>query len=114
VDRAALPTLQEGRFVAIDDANGLCNRVAHFFAEALDLKRVDTADSFFDLGGNSLLATTLITRLRMTFGVPLPISRFFAEPTAAAVAAAIEDLLLQEIEQLSDEEAARLLDPDAI
>jgi amino acid adenylation domain-containing protein len=114
VDRAALPTLQEGRCAAIDDANGLCNRVAHFFAEALDLKRVDTADSFFDLGGNSLLATTLITRLRMTFGVPLPISRFFAEPTAAAVAAAIEDLLLQEIEQLSEEEAARLLDPDAI
>ena len=73
-------------------------------------------DSFLELGGDSLLATRLMARLREELAVDLPMDRLFAEPTVAAVAAAVvearaaqageEDLarLLAEIGALSEEE----------
>lgn len=46
--------------------------------------------SFFELGGQSLLATELIMRVRETFQVELPMSRLFTSPTIAALAGLID------------------------
>lgn len=52
--------------------------------------RVGIHDNFFQLGGDSLLATQLLSRLREATHVEVPFSRFFAMPTVAEIAAEIE------------------------
>jgi len=66
--------------------------VAGMFAALLRQDRVGRAESFFDLGGHSLLAAQLASRVREAFGVELPLRALFEEPTAAALAARVEQL----------------------
>ncbi len=111
VDRPALPLPARGARtdapVATDHDPGIAATVERLFAEALGLPRVDHEASFFDLGGNSLMATQVITRLRAAFETPLAVSGFFEQPSVAAVACAIEDSLMREIEALTDAQASR-------
>jgi acyl carrier protein len=50
---------------------------------------IGVEDSFLDLGGDSLLATRLLARLRQELAVQLPVDRLFERPTVAAVAALV-------------------------
>jgi acyl carrier protein len=95
--------------------------LAKTWTEVLKLQRVSVYDNFFDIGGHSLKATQVISRVQETFGVDLPLRLLFEAPTIAAFAARLEqrlatDLKLQEIEwhmaeieSLSDEEVKRRL-----
>ena len=44
-------------------------------------ERSGILDNFFELGGHSLLATLVISQLRETFSVELPVRRLFESPT---------------------------------
>ncbi|ASS75373.1 hypothetical protein CIG75_10470 [Tumebacillus algifaecis] len=79
--------------------------IAEIFQDLLGIEAVGVHDSFFQLGGNSLLGTQLITRLRSSFQVDLPLRILFEASTVAELAIIIEELIIEEISKLSDEEA---------
>jgi acyl carrier protein len=91
-----------------------------FFAEVLHRDRVGAADNFFALGGDSLLATRVVSRVRSECHVELPVRAVFRKPTPRGLAAEISESMLigdpgsledvlAEIEGMTDEEAERLL-----
>jgi len=86
--------------------------IAKIWQELLRVEKVGLHDNFFDLGGHSLLMTQVISRVREAFQVELPIRTFFESPTVAALGRVIEEMLVEEIQQLSDDEA-RSLAPSA-
>jgi amino acid adenylation domain-containing protein len=114
LDRAALPPplsdRKEGRHAAPRSASE--ELVASVFAEVLGVERVGVDDDFFDLGGHSLLALRVVARLSEVVATEVGVHLLFASPTVAALAAALEALLLVEIDELSDDEAERLLAED--
>ncbi|MHA7627475.1 amino acid adenylation domain-containing protein [Corallococcus sp. M7] len=61
-------------------------RLADIWTELLGTPRVGVHDDFFELGGNSLLATQVISRVRESFGVDVPLRSAFEARTVAALA----------------------------
>jgi amino acid adenylation domain-containing protein len=78
--------------------------VAEVWAEVLGLQRVGADDDFFALGGHSLLATKVTARLRDAIDLEVPVRAVFENPSLAALAAAVEALLLADIEALDESE----------
>jgi amino acid adenylation domain-containing protein len=64
--------------------------LVRLWAQVLDLERVGIHDDFFQLGGDSLLATQLISRVRETMHVELSFPSFFDAPAVADMARNIE------------------------
>nr|WP_268896668.1 phosphopantetheine-binding protein [Hassalia byssoidea] len=55
-------------------------------ASLLKLERVGITDDFFEIGGNSLLVTQLVIRLRETYKTELPLPQFFSHRTPEQLA----------------------------
>ncbi|MFF2084185.1 amino acid adenylation domain-containing protein [Nocardia sp. NPDC058176] len=66
-------------------------RVAAVFTEILGRPVPGAEDSFFDIGGNSLLATRLAAALHADFEVDLPVRQIFEAPTVAGIAGLITE-----------------------
>ena len=77
-------------------------------AQVLGRERIGIFDNFFDAGGH-WLAPQVFARIEETLHVALPLRILFEAPTVAQLATAVERELLAQIEELSDEEAERLL-----
>ena len=87
----------------------------------LGVAQIGPHDNFFDLGGNSLMGIQLLSRLRKTFLLDLPMSGLFESPTVAGLAALIEqyqlegdeldelERMLAEVEGLSGDDLAGVL-----
>ncbi|MFD6309296.1 condensation domain-containing protein, partial [Streptomyces sp. NPDC060223] len=87
LDRAALPAPDlagrtTGRAPATPTEEVLCG----LFAEVLGLEQVGAEDSFFTLGGDSLVAMRLIARIRSVLDAEVSIRDLFTDPTVAALA----------------------------
>lgn len=63
--------------------------VAKALAETLALQRIGPDDDFFALGGDSLVATRVIARLRSATGLPLSVGLVLQAPTVRLLASAI-------------------------
>jgi acyl transferase domain-containing protein/acyl carrier protein len=96
--------------------------IADVWREVLGIAQVGIHDNFFGLGGHSLMALQVISRLRRTFQVEVSVRLFFEAPTVAGLAEVIEQAkeqaeqeaitrLLAELEELPDEVDRQLL-PD--
>ena len=91
------------------------------FGEMLQLDRVGVFDSFFRLGGKSLGAARVLSRIAARYGLEIGAKDFFAAPTVAATAETIAHLtlergsapdlgsLLDQVEAMSEEEALQRL-----
>ncbi|MBW3667581.1 MAG: amino acid adenylation domain-containing protein, partial [Actinobacteria bacterium] len=94
LDRAALSSL------AVDSAPEPSSELPHgpieellaeLWRDLLGVEDVGRRDSFFALGGDSLLATRLAQAVRVRFGVELTLRRLFADPTVAGLAELLGD-----------------------
>ncbi len=64
--------------------------VAGVFAGVLGVSRIGVDDDFFELGGNSLLATQVVSRVGAALGTRVPVRIVFESPNVAALAVAVE------------------------
>ena len=92
--------------------------------EVLGRETIGRNENFFDLGGNSLMAAQLFSRLRERLGVSLPLREVYEQPTIAGMADLIVHWqsknspseiseLLEQIEALSEEDALKTLVNDS-
>jgi amino acid adenylation domain-containing protein len=92
VDRRALPAplpAEAGAGEYVLPADKVEEALAGIFGEVLGVRRVGARDDFFDLGGHSLTATQVVSRIRQRLHVELPLSALFAAPTVAALRRAL-------------------------
>ena len=60
------------------------------WSEVLGVEQVGINDNFFDLGGHSLGATKMISRVRAAFQVELPLRSLFEMPTISGLSEVVE------------------------
>src|SRR5262249_8302105 len=95
VDAKALPSLSEvlDQLTRSDDAPAtpVAEAVAALWRDLLSLPAVGRHGNFFELGGDSLLAVGLFSRISATLGVSLPISTLVSAPTIQQLSAVIDE-----------------------
>ncbi|MBV9774813.1 MAG: amino acid adenylation domain-containing protein, partial [Gemmatimonadetes bacterium] len=113
LDRRALPApgydRTEESYVA--PRTPLEEVLAEIWAEVLHLERVGVEENFFRIGGHSVLATRVISRIQAELAVELPLRAIFEAPTVAGLTAWVEAVYLEE-EREEWEEAGELAGAD--
>lgn len=110
VDYSALPDLG-GKRPALSTPftapkSSVEKKLAKIWAEVLAVEKVGAMDNFFDLGGNSLGASQVVSRVIQEFHLDLPVKALFDCPTVAQMAAVITT---NQANRASDTELAQLL-----
>ncbi|TMH84907.1 MAG: amino acid adenylation domain-containing protein [Betaproteobacteria bacterium] len=98
VDRKALPAPEAAAYAGRGfeaPLGDIESALAQIWCDVLKLERVGRHDQFFDLGGNSLMAMQVVSRVRQRLVTELPLRELFAAPTVARLAARIEVLRAQ-------------------
>ena len=101
-----------GERMAMDDdrvdgpRNAVEQGVAAVWLDMLGAPRVGIFDNFFELRGDSLLGTRMITRLNRHFGVRVPLRALFEDPTIAGLAERVGVLLGHETAVAGDQAEA--------
>jgi len=75
------------------------SRLAEIWREILNVKTVNRQDEFLALGGDSLLATQVVSRVREVFKIDLPLTTFFETVNLAAFAQRIDAVVLTQQSQ---------------
>ena len=125
VDRRALPQPEDKRPEISTCYAGPRNdseySVVQIWQEVLDVRPIGIHDNFFDLGGHSLAATRVVSRVFEQYQLAISLQSLFQAPTVAVMAAVIAGhqgksleasqlaAILDELESLSDAEARRLV-----
>lgn len=129
VDHRALPEPDSSRpklhtnFVAPRSEEE--RRIVKIWSEVLGLTKVGVSDNFFDLGGHSLAAARVVTRVFQEFRLQIPLQYLFESPTVSEMAGIIVkhrnqflnatelESILQELESVSEKETQGLLSKTA-
>jgi amino acid adenylation domain-containing protein len=96
LDEGALPAPSPERLLpgqpspASDTLGGSVeDQVGGMVRSLLELPAVDVQANIFLLGGHSMLAMQLVSRIQQVFGVKLPLRQLFDEPTVTGISAAV-------------------------
>ena len=94
VDRHALRELDgrrpESDTPSVEPRSPTEERLARIWSEVLRIEPISVFDKFFDVGGHSLTATQITSRIRQEFGKSLSVRDFLLRPTIAEIATAID------------------------
>ncbi|MGB8645080.1 MAG: amino acid adenylation domain-containing protein [Anaerolineae bacterium] len=94
IDRQSLPAPDLSRRVEgplfVGPRTPTEEHIAQTWATILGISRVDVNENFFELGGNSLLATRVVSHLRADWNIDLPVRALFEWPSVATLARYIE------------------------
>jgi acyl-CoA synthetase (AMP-forming)/AMP-acid ligase II/NAD(P)-dependent dehydrogenase (short-subunit alcohol dehydrogenase family)/acyl carrier protein len=86
----------EGEVGIVQACSDTERRLETVWKEVLNLPRIVTTESFFELGGDSLAAMRLVNKVREAFGVVCPIRALFENPTVRKLARVIEQRVVDE------------------
>src|SRR5262249_19688597 len=90
VERAALPELTEqdvtARMPYVAPRDPLEEQLATIWSEALSVERVGIEHSFFEVGGHSLSAMQVASRIAQDLRLEMPLRTMFENPTISALA----------------------------
>ncbi|HST59995.1 MAG TPA: phosphopantetheine-binding protein, partial [Longimicrobium sp.] len=109
LDRKALPAPEGDAYASQTyeaPAGETEQALAAIWADLLGVERVGRNDHFFHLGGNSLLATRLVFRIRREMDVELPVSDVFEMPELSLLA---RHLAAAQLAQFDPEQLQALL-----
>ncbi|MBW4575234.1 MAG: amino acid adenylation domain-containing protein [Aphanothece sp. CMT-3BRIN-NPC111] len=99
VDRKALPSPDLVRLDLEDNylaaRNLIEEQLASIFSEVLGIEQVGVNDNFFDVGGHSLIATQVMSRVRDTFDIELPLRCLFESPTVGGLAESVKSAFVR-------------------
>jgi amino acid adenylation domain-containing protein len=125
IDRKALPEPSHTRPLLdvsyVSFRSETEKQLVRIWEDGLNVRPIGIHDNFFDLGGHSLNATRIVSRVFQHFRLKIPLQTLFQSPTVAEMATVIaehqgeqldnEQLknILLELESLSDEEAERIV-----
>ncbi|MGV3610689.1 MAG: amino acid adenylation domain-containing protein [Fluviicola sp.] len=96
LDKDALPSLTDvsspsTEYVA--PGNNVEEIVVKIWEEILEISPIGIRDNFFDLGGHSLKATRVLSKIQLEFGVKIDLKNLFIDPTVEHLANYIETVL---------------------
>ncbi|TWI46484.1 acyl transferase domain-containing protein [Pseudoduganella flava] len=103
---AVAPVAASVAVASAEPADALQAQVAAVWCELLGSAHIGPDESFFALGGQSLLATRIISRLHEVTGIELPVQAIYETPTIAGLTQA---LLAQQAAAADPEMLERLL-----
>jgi acyl carrier protein len=116
LDRKALPDPEHAadthRYVA--PRTPVEETLAGIRGEVLRRERVGVRDSFFDLGGHSLLVMRLLAAVQATFNQETSIRTVFSMPTLEAIAGEIDRRIYEEVAGMSELEAEQLAESNPV
>ncbi|HEV3037471.1 MAG TPA: amino acid adenylation domain-containing protein [Candidatus Angelobacter sp.] len=126
LDRRALPAAGQQRWSVeteyVAPRNELEQSLVKIWSEVQGIKRIGVHDNFFvQLGGHSLTATQLISRVREKFNIEIPIRTLFEKPTIAQFGEAVAEHLKRteqpspaKISRIGDEQEQSSVDVDKL
>jgi acyl carrier protein len=88
--------------------------LAGIWTEVLRRERVGVHDSFFDVGGHSLLIMRLLAKIQATFDLEISIRAVFSMPTLEAMAGEIERRIYEDVATMSEFEAEQLAESNPV
>ena len=112
---------QDSEEAYVAPINSVEEKIAGIWSQLLGIERVSINDNFFHIGGNSIFAIQLISRLNKTFNLELPLRTVYDKPQLSDLAAGIIQLqaeqadaaelnkLLAELETISEQDARAML-----
>jgi amino acid adenylation domain-containing protein len=94
IDRRLLPAPDPARGAmqaSIDVRDAEEEEILGIWRDVLGMNRVGVTDDFFAMGGQSLTASQVVSRVREVFGVEFPLRQFFDHPTVEHAAAWVRE-----------------------
>ena len=89
--------------------NEIEHKLAQLWQQTLHIDKVGVHDSFFELGGDSVLAAQVLGLAQKSFGIRINPQDAFKAFTIDKLAIKLEEKILSRIEEMSEEEAQRLI-----
>lgn len=96
-DKRRLPPLDADADPPVEPRTDTERAMHRLWCEVLGVEQVGVFDDFFSLGGNSMTAARLLTRIDQTFDVDFPLRGVFDHRSLAALSEAVAEHILAEV-----------------